>query len=461
MSKLDGISTWLRHRLPDLLAESGVPGAAVAVSAGDETIDVAAGTLNTVTGVEATADSLFQIGSITKVLTATLVMQLVEEGRLDLDAPVRAYLPEFQVADERAAARITVRQLLCHVSGFEGDIFTDTGKGDDCVEKYVGVLREVPQLFEPGEMFSYNNAGYCVLGRIVEVLRGEPFDVCMRTRLFTPLGMTHAAGDPYEAIVHRTAIGHVERTPGGPLEPSPVWALTRSNAPAGSMLAMRARDLLAFTRMHLADGLGPDGVPVLSRESVRAMRRPQITQPDIAQGAAWGLGWELFDLSGDTVFGHDGNTIGQSAFLRVVPGRDVAVAVLTNGGLSRRVYAEVVGRVLHDLADVEPPAQPVPDPAAIPRDASRYVGTYASSTSETTVSQDARGRLWLERVPIGVFADLDEAPYRTELLAWRGDSLIPAEPERGVHAPLAFLGDDGQGRTLYLHTGRADRRLSP
>ncbi|MFD0885146.1 serine hydrolase domain-containing protein, partial [Streptosporangium algeriense] len=244
MSKLDEISTWLRHRLPDLLIESGVPGAAVAVCAGDETIDVAVGTLSTATGVEATPDSLFQIGSITKVLTATLVMQLVEEGRLDLDAPVRACLPEFRIADERAAERITVRQLLCHVAGFEGDIFTDTGKGDDCVEKYLDVLHEVPQLFEPGEMFSYNNAGYCVLGRIVEVLRGKPFDVCMRTHLFTPLGLTHAANDPYEAIVHRTAVGHVERTPGGPLEPTPVWALARSNAPAGSMLAMRPRDLL-------------------------------------------------------------------------------------------------------------------------------------------------------------------------------------------------------------------------
>ncbi|MEV4896078.1 serine hydrolase domain-containing protein, partial [Nonomuraea sp. NPDC055795] len=170
MTKLDEIGTWLRDRLPDLLAESQVPGAVVAIGHGERTVDVAAGVLNTATGVEATADSIFQIGSITKVLTATLAMQLVDEGELDLDAPVRRYLPEFRIADERAAARITVRHLLCHVAGFEGDIFTDTGKGDDCVEKYVDVLREVPQLFEPGEMFSYNNAGFCVLGRIIEVV---------------------------------------------------------------------------------------------------------------------------------------------------------------------------------------------------------------------------------------------------------------------------------------------------
>ncbi|WP_229698829.1 serine hydrolase domain-containing protein [Wenjunlia tyrosinilytica] len=456
----DKVGAWLRHRLPGLLAESRVPGAAVAVLAGDEVVEAAAGVLSTATGVGATVDSLFQIGSITKVVTATLVMQLVDEGRLDLDAPVRAVLPEFRIADERAARRITARQLLCHVAGFEGDVFTDTGKGDDCLERYVGVLHDVPQLFEPGGMFSYNNAGYCVLGRIVEVLRGEPFDVCARTHLFAPLGMTHTASDPYEAIVHRTAVGHTERAPGAPLEPSRVWALARSNAPAGSMLAMRPRDLLALARMHLAEGRGPDGGSVLSPASVRAMRRPQVTLPDIDQGTAWGLGWELFDLPGGTVFGHDGNTIGQSAFLRVVPERGVAVAIVTNGGLSRRVYAEVAGRVLGELGGVGLPAPPMPGVAAPTPEASRYVGTYTSSICETTVSGDAAGRLWLERNPLGVTADLDEAPYRTELVAWRGDTLLPVEPERGVHAPLAFLGDDGQGHALYLHTGRADRWAS-
>ncbi|GGY09995.1 serine hydrolase domain-containing protein [Streptomyces anandii] len=460
--ELEGIGAWLRHRLPGLIAESGVPGAAVAVCAGDEVVEAAAGVLSTATGVEATPDSLFQIGSVTKVLTATLIMQLADEGKLDLDAPVRVRLPAFRVADERAAQRITVRQLMCHVAGFEGDVFTDTGKGDDCLEKYLDALRDVPQLFAPGEMFSYNNAGYCVLGRIVEVARGKPFDACVREHLFAPLGLTHAAGDPYEAILHRTAVGHIERTPGAGLEPTRVWALARSNAPAGSMLAMRARDLLAFARMHLAGGLGPAGDRVLSRASARAMREPQVMLPDIGQGTAWGLGWELFDLPDGAVFGHDGNTIGQSAFLRAVPGRDVAVAVLTNGGLSRRVYAQIAGRVLRELGGIRPPGQPVPEPgmtAPDAADASRYVGRYVSGTSETTVSRDGQGRLWLERTPIGVTAELDGAPYRTELVAWRGDTLLPVEPERGVHTPLAFLGDDG-GRAAYLHTGRADRRLA-
>lgn len=460
MSQLDGIGAWLERRLPELLAAHGVPGAAVAVSVGNDVVETAAGLLNQATGVEATVDSVFQIGSVTKVLTTTLAMQLVDEGVLDLDAPVRRFLPEFRISDEQAAERITVRQLMCHSSGFEGDIFTDTGKGDDCIARYLDALHDTPQLFEPGEMFSYNNAGICVLGRIIEVLRGRPFDECMSTYLFAPLGMTHAANDPYEAILHRAAVGHVERTPGGELAPTPVWAMARSNAPAGSMLAMRPRDLLGFARMHLSAGRGPDGSSVVSAESVAEMQTPQVVLPDINQGAAWGLGWELFRLRDGVVFGHDGNTIGQSAFLRLVPGADVALALFCNGGSPQPLFAEIATHVLRELAGIEPAAAPLPDPAGWSSDTARYIGTYLSSETETVVSRDGEGRVWLERTPIGKTAELDEAPYRTELLAWRGDSVLPVEAERGARAPLAFLGDDGSGRAEYLHSGRADRRVS-
>jgi len=459
MSRLDEINEWLPQRLSELLADNKVPGAAVAVAAGDEVVEAAAGVLSKATGVEATPDSVFQVGSITKVWTATLVMQLVDEGKLDLDAPVRDYVAEFSIGDDAAAARITVRQLLCHVSGFEGDIFTDTGKGDDCVEKYVATLTDTPQLFAPGELFSYNNAGYCVLGRIVEVLRDKPYSDCLREHVFTPLQLTHAANGPYEAIMYRAAVGHIEPTPGADPEPAPVWALMRSNEPAGSMLSMRPRDLLAFARMHLSGGTGPDGATVLSPASVKAMQERQVDVPDLGlMGNAWGLGWELFDWPGGPVIGHDGGTIGQAAFLRAVPGQDIAVAVLTNGGNPFPLYTEIIGRVLRDLAGIEMPALPSPDGAKPPADASRYVGTYSSSVSDSTVSQDSDGRVWLERKPKGVLAEFGEAPERNELLAWRGDTLIPATPDHGVYLPHAFIGDDGDGHALYLHTGRADRR---
>ncbi|MGW5714616.1 serine hydrolase domain-containing protein [Amycolatopsis sp. NPDC003865] len=458
MSKLTELAAWLESRLPAVLAEHDVPGAAVAVYAGGEIIDHAAGVLNKGTGVEADTDSLFQIGSITKIWTTTLALQLADEGLLDLDQPVRKYLPEFTIADEDAATRITVRQLMCHTAGFEGDIFTDTGRGDDCVEKYVATLGDVPQLFAPGEMFSYNNAAFCVLGRVVEVLRGKSYNDCLADHLFVPLGLTHAAASPYEAIRFRAALGHLTPEPGADPQPAGVWALAASNAPAGSMLAMRPRDLVTFAGMHLRDGEGPDGTRVLGAESARAMRERVVELPDLGlMGEAWGLGWSLSE--GGEVVGHDGGTIGQSAFLRLVPGHDVAVALLTNGGNPLAVYTEVVGHLLKELTGIELKVPPVPDPAAPRIDATRYVGEYSSSVADITVSQDEDGRIWVERVPKGIFAELAK-PEKTELVAMNGDTLILREPMQGMYLPHAFVGDDGTGRALYLHTGRADRRVS-
>lgn len=340
MGDLDGVHAWLSERLAELAAEHQTPGAAAAVLADGETTAAAYGVLSKATGVEVTTDSVFQIGSITKVWTATLIMQLVDEGRLDLDTPVRRYLPEFRVADEQASAQVTVRQLCSHISGFEGDIFTDTGRGDDAVEKYLATITEVPQLFSPGERFSYNNAGYVVLGRIVEVLRDKPYNVALREQLVGPLGLTHAATDAYEAILHRAAVGHIKPDPDGEPVPAPAWALVSSNAPAGALLAMSPADLLRFARMHLEGG-----GEVLSAAAVKSMQQRQVDLPYLGMlGDAWGIGWEIFDWDGGTVIGHDGGTVGQSAFLRVVPAAGVAVALLTNGGDPLPIYREIVGR---------------------------------------------------------------------------------------------------------------------
>lgn len=468
MPQFDELQVWLDARLPELLDAHGVPAASVAVSADGALFGAAAGLLNLETGVAATEDSVFQIGSITKVFTTTLVMQLVDEGLLNLDAPLRTALPEFALADEAAAARITARQLLSHSGGFEGDIFTDTGAGDDCLERYAALLAEVPQIFAPGVMFSYNNAGFCVLGRLVEAVRGEPFDRCLRRLLLDPLGLRHASLDAGEAILHRAAAGHVR--PGDAegtarLAVARPWAMARSNGPAGSMLAMRARDLVVFAELHLSKGRSRSGAPVLSAASVQEMRRQQMLLPDIQQGTAWGLGWELFARPGGLVVGHDGSTIGQSAMLRIVPSRGVAVAVVANGGDAKPLFAEIADRVLADLAGIAPAPAAAPDPArehgTAPRSGGvdRYIGRYGSSTSETTVSRRPDGGLRMERRPLGELAELDEPVYRTDLLPWRGDSLLPLEPEGGVFQPVAFLGDDGAGRALYLHTGRADRRI--
>ena len=459
MSDLDHVGAWLEERVPQLLEKYGVPSAAWAVLHDGEVVDGAAGVLHLGTGVTSTPDSIYQIGSITKLWTSSLVMQLVDEGLVELDATVRTYVPDFVLSDEQAAASITVRQLLNHTAGFEGDIFTDTGVGDDCLEKYVATLAEVPQLFEPGEQFSYNNAGYCVLGRLVEVVRDTSYDQALREHLVEPLGLQHTAVSVQEAITHRVAMGHIETSPDEGLQPAPFWSMARSNAPAGTLLSMRPRDLLEFARLHLSDGRNADGDQVLASGTPARMQSREVDLPELGlMGSSWGLGFERFDTEDGAIIGHDGSTVGQGAFLRMVPETGTAVALLTNGGDVFGLYHDVVGHVLDELAGRALPTLPQPPSSPESIDASRFAGTYSTELYDLTVSQDDDGRIWIEQVPKGVFVEMGGQVERKELVAYRDDMLIPLEADRGMFMPHAFVGDDGDGRARYLHLGRAVRR---
>ena len=446
------VSEWITRELPRLVDKHGVPGAQVAVLVDGEVVDAAAGVLNTATEVPVTTDAVFQIGSITKVWTATLVTQLANEGLLDLDRPLREYLPEFRLADEAASSMVTSRQLLCHTAGFEGDLFTDTGNNDDALEKYVATLADVAQLFPPGEQFSYCNSGYVVLGRLVEALRGKPFNTVLRERLITPLGLEHVATNIGEAILERPAVGHVHVAPGCPVRPAPVWSLVASNAPAGSLLAMPARSLLGFVHRHLSD------------TSVDSMRQPQVAFPDLVEGmrGRCGLGWMWFDYSGGTVLGHDGGTLGQSAFLRVVPETGIAVALLTNGGDVQPVFRAVFGHLLAELAGVKLPALPVPPADPLPVDADRVSGTYRATMFDQKLSVDAEGRAWLRTVPRTAEAKLVmPETSMVEVVRFQDNVLITAEPQGGTHQVIGLLGADPSGRVKFLHrNGRATARVS-
>ena len=168
------------------------------------------------------------------------------------------------------SATVTVRQLLSHTAGFEGDIFRETGNGDDAIELLIAGVGDVPQLFAPGEQFSYNNLAYCLLGRLVEVLREKPYSQCLHEHLFAPLGLTHAATNANEAIVFRAAMGHVSSGRGraGGRRTDVGDDGLRVLRPARCSRC-RPRDLLAFAKMHLNDGKADDGTVVLSPESVR------------------------------------------------------------------------------------------------------------------------------------------------------------------------------------------------
>ena len=351
----------LNERLSALAERYDVVGASLALAVGDETALAATGVLNTRTRTPVTVDSVFQIGSITKVWTATLVMQLVDEGLVDLDAPLRTYLPDFRILDEGITAGVTARHLLDHTSGIGGDFFPDTGRGDDCVARYVAELAHQPASHPLGATMSYCNAGFVVLGRLVEVVRGQSWDTVLRERLLAPLDLTGAGTLPEEALLWGAAVGHFGT------EVSSEWGLPRAIGPAGLVHA-RAVDLLTFARLHLADGLTRDGKRVLSADATRAMRVAQATIPEPSSSGSVGLGWMLSDW-GAPVFGHDGQTLGQTAYLQVVPGHPgtppVSVALLTNSNDTQEFSRVLLSELLAEHAGVtvpgppEPPAEPI------------------------------------------------------------------------------------------------------
>ena len=453
------------RRLAELAKRHKVPGATLGIlrvadpddPSKDELVEAAYGVLSKTTGVRVTADSLFQAGSITKAWTATVVMQLVDEGRLELDQPIIDVLPELRLGDAEVTQKVTMRHLLSHTSGLDGDVFTDTGRGDDCVERYVALLAEVGQNHPLGATFSYCNSGYVIAGRVIEKVTGMVWDQAMHRRLFAPLGLDHTITLPEEALLFRTAVGHV----GDDQRPAPKWDLPRCASPAGATLTTTVRDMLTFARMHLARGQARDGTRVLSAGSVAAMQEKQVDLPDVhSLGDSWGLGWIRFGWEGHRLFGHDGNTLGQSAFLRVLPEQGLAVTLLTNGGHTRDLYRDLYGEVFAELAGVEmPPAlEPPPHPPSV--DPSPLLGTYERIGVRTEVFQ-RDGRLVLRSIDTGPHADLveEDAVQEHDLIPVREGLYVLRPPEVRTWTPVRFYRlPDG---SPYVHYGaRANPKVT-
>jgi CubicO group peptidase (beta-lactamase class C family) len=428
----------LQSRLDQLAVRHHVPGAVVGVLSGGEATLAATGVINHRTGVETTTDTLFQIGSVTKVWTATALAQLVAERRLDIDDPVRRHLPEFRVADPETSERVTIRHLLCHTSGIAGDLFVDTGRGDDCVERYVGECADLEQVHPLGATISYCNSGYVVLGRILEVLDGTTWDRVMRRRLYKPLGLQRTVTMPEHALLHRTAVGHVV-APEGTVGVTPIWSLPRSTGPAGAITSS-AGDVLAFAAMHLSD------------DGLRWMQEPQVTLPDRWMlGDQWALGWILMDWEGGRVIGHDGSTTGQTAFLRIVPDAGVAIVLLCNGGDSRMLYQDLFGPLLAELAGVQLRRLPESPAEPAPVDLDRYADVWGSLMLGFDLRPDGgvlRG--WRE----GRREAAPLYPRRSVVATPVDESLFVMEVEgEGTPVPAVFYDGGSDGRPQRLHLG--------
>jgi CubicO group peptidase (beta-lactamase class C family) len=453
MTRID-VGHWC-DRLTVLAEKHGVPGAQLGILVDGVVSEVAVGVLNLGTGVENTPDALFQLGSISKVWTATLVMQLVDEGRLDLDAPVVGYLPELTLADPRVTARVTMRHLLTHTSGIDGDHFLDCGAGEDCLARYVASLAGLALPLPVGAAMSYCNTGYSLAGRVLEVLEGKSWDEVLQDRLVKPLGLTHTWTLPGDVIRYRNALGHLTH-PDGSVQPAGQWGLWRTAGPAGLVCAP-VRESLAFAGMHLAGGLAPDGTRVLSAASVAAMQAPQVAVADpYTLGAHWGLGWILFDWERG-VYGHDGSTIGQNSYLRIIPDRNLALALSCNGGSAAELYYDLFNELLTDLADLRIPDRLEPTPGH-PIDTT-VLGTYEREGTRIEITRrDAQSHRMQVRMdgPLDIRLPAMDLDLVMRPFADRIWVVGPADAAVWTTAVLFDIGD-----RAYLHfNARATPRVS-
>lgn len=381
-------------------------------------------------------------------------MQLVDEGRVELDAPANRYLdPPLRLADQHVADTVTVRQLLSHTGGFFGDAEDVPGENDDAVQHTVATYDTLPQLHAPGRLFSYSNAGFNVLGRVVECVTGQTWDDALTSRLLRPLGLDDTFSRLTNAATHPLAVGHEPRSAEDlALEPVSAWYDTRGSGPCGGTLATTAADLLGFAQLHMRDGAAPDGRQLLSPETARLMRQPQIVQPDPIDAPAWGLGWAVARPADPQVVEHGGNTCGQESILVVAPERGVAVCVLTNGDYAERLRKEISGQLLHELVGVQLPNIPPPGPADAAPDPEPIVGSYRRSPevifhvergdAGLTITCETSGKTG-ERV----------ATFSAPLLHATGPTYLFTMPLVGEPWPATFLYDDGAQRASHLTFG--------
>jgi CubicO group peptidase (beta-lactamase class C family) len=428
-------------------------GASVAIFEDGELTCAAAGLANAQTGVELTADTVMHIGSITKVLNATLIMQLVDEGKVDLEERVIRYLPDLELRDREALECISVEMLLNHTSGIDGELWPDQGHDEETLEKGVLRLASREQLFSPGAEFSYCNAGSVIAGYLAQRVTGKSWYRLIEERIFEPLSMRHAATLPEQALLHRTSVGHHFDEQSARVVRSRVAFLPMSFAPAGSTLMMSARDLALFARAHIALGSGANGVRILSERSARQMQT--ITVANAHKGYAWmdmGLGWMLGQAG---VLYHSGGGPGFGAALYAHPQRDSIAVMLMNSENCLGLMRDFLGPWLEKNTGghLFGPAIRLPStPICIDMD--RYVGVYEDLTSRYEIAATADGLTFSRQMKITFYDNGSTEPAPPlRLIALGCDQFAQEQSEQDIPDAFrifAFRNPNSRGRMQHL-----------
>jgi CubicO group peptidase (beta-lactamase class C family) len=381
----DHLKAQLRWFIRRGMRQHGVPALSIALVDDQEVIWAEGfGYADRERRVPAAAETIYQIGSITKVLNATAIMQLVEQGRMQLDRPFSEYLPAFSMLTRWPnAAPITARALLSHHAGLP----TYHLKGffsDQSLDELLAELKDEHLAYEPHTVFNYSNLGPNLLGQALARLTALPYEEALRAQLLAPLGMRHSGFAPTGEIAAPLARGYVHDRP---VNPTPI-----RDKPAGGLYS-NVQDLARFMRFVFAGGV-LDGQRLLGEELLRAMLEPQYADRPLNFGHRFGLGWMLSGLpieNGGTQAWHNGGTKAFLSQMALLPEKKLGVVVLANADSAGNLVYEAAEQTLKLALEVKhgitQPVKTLAPEIRIPRETlARHVGDYSFSGSLARIS---------------------------------------------------------------------------
>jgi CubicO group peptidase (beta-lactamase class C family) len=338
---------------------------------------------------------------------------------------------------------------LTHVGGWVGDYFNDFGNGDDALERMVREIATLKQVTPLGSIWSYNNTGFNIASRLVEVLTRKPYEQAAADMLLDPLGLGMTFYFPSDILItHRFVTGHYRKD--GKMHVARPWAIGRAGNGVGGVVST-VRDLLSYARFHMGNG-----GRIIKRKNLQAMRIPQV---DAGGRGQMGITWFIRDVDGLKVYSHGGATNGQQAGLYFIPAEDFALAILTNSDDGGILTAGALGWALEIFFDrkIKLP-RPVATRAA---ELKEYAGRYRIGT-ECFDLKVRENKLVYHHIPLGGFPRPDSPPGPAlppiRIAFYARDRVIGLdEPLKGV---LGEFFRDAKGRVRFFRIGgRAHQRL--
>ena len=456
-SAADGKFEAIAELIERKMDEYGVVGVAFGISKDGISRKRGFGITNIDNEQQVTTNTVFPIASISKTVVATAIMRLRDLGQIDVEAPVRAYLPKFKVKDENASKDVCIWHLLTHTPGWEGQLPTPD-RGPKTLEEFTKGLGELPQLAKPGEVWSYNNAGFGVAGHVLEAITGNTIDEALKKLVFEPLGLVRAFTLTGEAMSHRFAFPHRDIDNG---ETSVVRPFKlHANVSAGGC-AMTLDDLLHYAEFHLGDGTSESGQQVLTQESVLEMRTPRIRKQPTAD--AMGLGWHIRTLDGVLTAQHGGTLAGHCLHTQLIPERNLAFVILTNHREGWRLNQDVANVLLNTYEQLKlDPNQPTGGN----RGGSERMTLHAEPLHTQPPLAEYTGRYI--RPPVGeVLVTADDKhltvesggdPYQVTF--WGKDLTYSLPPRAYTGMPVEFIRDASEQVNWIRVNGRIARKTA-